>query len=166
MSSILDFIEKIIDLTGRIVSYLLIITVLATVIEVIARYGFNSPTIWAYEVEMFTCAILYALIGAYVLLHKGHVSVDLFYRRLSDREKIIINLVVFYPLILIMAGGLIYMGAGYAWASIIIGEKSYSSWGPPIWPVKLMLPIGSALIFLQATVDFIRNLSKLRGGLR
>ncbi len=157
-----DVIDKINDLIGKIVSYVLIITVAACVIEVAARYIFNSPTTWSFEVEMFSCGILYVLVGAYVLLHKNHVSVDMIYLKLGKRAKTIINLVIVFPLILIMSGGLAYIGFEYAVTSIALRETSYTAWAPPIWPVKLMLPVGSVLLGLQAISNFIRDLNDLK----
>lgn len=157
-----DVIDKINDWIGNIVSYVLIITVAACVIEVVARYVFNSPTTWSFEVEMFSCGILYVLVGAFVLLHKNHVSVDLLYLRLGKKAKNIINLVLVFPLTLIMAGGLAYIGFEYASTSIALRETSYTAWAPPIWPVKLMLPVGSLLLGLQAIANFLRDLNDLK----
>lgn len=166
MLRISDIIDRINEWIGRIISYVLIITVSACMIEVLMRYVFNSPTKWSYEVEIFTCGTLYVLVGAYTLLHKKHVSVDLLYLKFSEKTKLIINLVIFFPLILIMAGGLAYIGFEYAFTSIAIRETSYTSWAPPIWPVKLMLPIGGVLLALQAIANFLRDLNKLGGGLK
>lgn len=146
------------DRTGKIVSTVLVVTVGATVIEVVARYVFNAPTSWSYEVEMFTCGALYAMVGAYVLLHKGHVSVDIAYRRFNPRIQRLVNLVVVFPLIMTFGLALTYMGVEYAWTSFRIGERSYTSWAPLLWPIKMTLPIGSGLLVLQAVADFIREL--------
>jgi TRAP-type mannitol/chloroaromatic compound transport system permease small subunit len=161
--SLITVIEGVSEWTGRIVSYILLITVAATVIEVVARYFFNAPTMWSYEVEMFTCGALYVLVGAYCLLHKTHVNVDIISQQFSRKTKKILNLVVTFPLILIIAGALTYMGAEYAWTSIQMGERSYTSWSPIIWPVKITLPIGSLLLMFQAIADFLRELHDLGG---
>ncbi len=164
MLRFVEFIDKTSDLIGKAASYLLLITVAACMIEVVLRYIFNSPTKWSYEVEAFSCGIIYLLVGAHVLLHRGHVSVDILYQRLSERKKILINIVVVFPLIIIMAAGLTYIGFDYFWTSLAIRETSYSSWSPPIWPIKLMIPVGGVLMMLQAVANLLRDLHKLRGG--
>ncbi|HOO89431.1 MAG TPA: TRAP transporter small permease subunit [Syntrophales bacterium] len=164
--SLIAVIDGVSEWTGRIISYILLITVAATVIEVVARYIFNAPTVWSYEVEMFTCGALYVLVGAYCLLHRSHVSVDIVSQRFRPKTQKILNLVVVFPLILIFASALTYMGAKYAWTSIQMGERSYTSWAPILWPVKITLPIGSLLLIFQSVAEFLRELYSLGGETR
>ena len=163
---LISVIDGISEWSGRIISFVLLITVAATVIEVIARYFFNAPTTWSYEVEMFTCGAVFVFIGAYCLLHQSHVNVDLVSRRFSPKIRKMLSLIVVFPLILIVAGALTYMGFKYAWTSIQMNERSYTSWAPLLWPVKITLPIGSALLILQAVADFLRELYDLGGDSR
>ena len=158
-----DKIDSINNWIGKTISVIILVTVAATVIEVIARYLFNSPTSWAYEVEMFTCGIVYVFVGAYVLLHNGHVGVDMIYNRLNLKWQLWINLIVVYPLILIMTLVLVYIGWDFAWTSFVTAERSYTSWAPLLWPVKISLPIGSALMVLQVISKILRDVNKLKG---
>jgi TRAP-type mannitol/chloroaromatic compound transport system permease small subunit len=161
--SLADKIDGINKWIGKAISAVILVTVAATVIEVIARYLFNAPTTWAYEVEMFTCGILYVFVGAYVLLHNGHVGVDMVYNRLSPKWQLRMNLIVTYPLILIMTLVLVYIGWDFAWTSFVMAERSYTSWAPLLWPIKISLPIGSALMVLQVISKIIRDVNQLKG---
>lgn len=156
-------IHGVSEWTGRITSYLMLITVAATVIEVVLRYFFNSPTIWSYEVETFTCGAVYVLVGAYCSLHKSHVKVDVLSQSFSRKTNRMIALVVTFPLILIMVGTLTYIGVNFAWTSILMNERSYTSWAPILWPLKITLPVGSLLLVLQAFADFLTELYDLGG---
>lgn len=148
---------------GKMVSVIILVTMTATVIEVVARYIFNSPTTWAYELEMFTCGILYVFVGAYVLRINGHIGVDMIYNRLSPKWQLRLNLFVGYPLILVMTLVLVYIGWDFAWTSFVKAERSYTSWAPLLWPVKISLPIGSALMVLQVFSNIVRDVIKLKG---
>ena len=154
-------IERISHVTGEATSYLLLITVLATLIEVVARYVFSAPTVWSYEVEMFTCGVLYVLVGAYNQSKRVHVNVDLAYRLMGPKLQRFLRLAVHFPLSIIFAGALTYMGAGYAWTSVGMMERSYTSWAPYVWPVKLALPIGALLLSLQLVADFLCDIYNL-----
>lgn len=151
-------IDALSDRVGKGVSYLLLITMAATAIEVVARYGFGNPTSWAFEIETFTCGILYVLVGAYVQRHRAHVGVDLVYQLLSRRAQRLLRLGVNFPLGLVFAAALTYMGATTAWTSVQLLERTYTAWAPPVWPVKLMLPVGGLLLVLQLISDFLRDL--------
>jgi TRAP-type mannitol/chloroaromatic compound transport system permease small subunit len=159
----LAVVDAINDRVGRAVSYLVLATMGACVIEVVARYVFNRPTIWAYEFEQLTCAVLYILVGGFVLYHDGHVRIEVLYAKFGHKLQAFIDVVLCYPLLLLMAGGFTYVGVIFAWESIVIWEHSYTSWGPPLWPVKLMLPLGSLLLTFQVAANYLRRIMALTG---
>jgi len=166
LQPLIAVIGNVSEWTGRITSYLILITVAATVIEVVLRYFFNAPTNWSYEVETFTCGAVYVLVGAYCSLHKSHVKVDVLSQSFSRKTNRIIGLAVTFPLILIMVGILTYIGVTFAWTSIVMNERSYTSWAPILWPLKITLPVGSLLLLFQAFADFLTELYDLGGDLK
>ena len=87
MKAFLSVIDHISDWSGKIFSFLWIAVIIIIVIEVVLRYGFNAPTNYAHELTAFLCAVVYILGGAYTLYLRGHVSVDVFYNRLSWRWR-------------------------------------------------------------------------------
>ena len=80
-------IDKINDLLGRCISSLTLAMVLVTVIIVVLRYGFSIGFIWMQESVRFMHGFVFLLCAAYTLLHNGHVRVDIFYAKMSDRGK-------------------------------------------------------------------------------
>jgi TRAP-type mannitol/chloroaromatic compound transport system permease small subunit len=161
--SLVTVIGGVSEWTGKISSYLILITTAATVIEVVARYVFNSPTDWSYEVEIFTCGAMYVLVGAYCSLHKSHVCVDVLSQRFSKRTNRMISMVVTFPLILILVGTLTYVGVEFAWSAIQLNERTYTSWAPILWPLKITLPVGCFILVFQAIADFLTALYDLGG---
>ena len=96
MNSIIDgylkMIDAVNDRVGKWVSFLGLFMMVIVVIEVVSRYIFNSPTIWATEMnEMLLCAYA-ALAGGYALLHEAHVSVEIFQERMRRRTQAVLNL--------------------------------------------------------------------------
>ncbi len=126
-------------------------------VEVVLRYGFNSPTLWAHETAQFLYGTYCILGGAYVLLHKAHVNMDMVYVRLSTRARAIIDLIT-SPLLFIFLGLMLWYGSVFACKSVAMLEHSQTPWGPPIWPVKLMLPLAAFLFLLQGIVRFVRDI--------
>lgn len=150
-------IDSCSEITGRLVRWLLLVMMLITVYDVVLRYFFNAPTIWAYELCGFLLGPLWLLAGGYVLLHNGHVSLDILYRRLSPRRQAAIDLVT-YTLFFFYCGLILIYSWDYCWFSCIRREHSLTVWGPPIWPLKLCIPIGAMLILLQGIAKYIRDL--------
>ena len=150
-------IDTISDKTGRIVSFLILFLAIALMYEVVARYVFNKPSQWAHELGMFMFGAACMLSGAYVLLHKSHVNLDLLYSRVTRRKQAILDLITapvfFFVMILIL-----WHGTDFALNSWKMLEISSSPWHPPYYPIKTIIPIAALLLLLQGTVKFIRDL--------
>jgi TRAP-type mannitol/chloroaromatic compound transport system permease small subunit len=123
---------------------------------VVMRYFFNSPTVWAYELSGWLLGPLWLLGGAYVLLHDEHVRLDILYKRFTPRKRAIIDLVTF-TLFLFYCSLILIYGWDYFLYSFAKNEHSLTVWGPPIWPLKLMIPVGAAFILLQGIAKYIRD---------
>lgn len=151
---------KAIDLSSDVVAKYACWVILAlmsfTFYDVVMRYFFNSPTVWAYELSGWLLGPLWLLGGAYVLLHDEHVRLDILYQRFSPRKRAIIDLVTFTLLFFYCSLILIY-GWDYFLYSFAKNEHSLTVWGPPIWPLKLMIPVGAAFILLQGVAKYIRD---------
>ena len=92
MQKVLQIIDVISLITGKIVSFLILIIVGITVYEVILRYVFNSPTTWAFELNYLIFGAYSILGGAYTFYLKGHVNVDILYGRLSLKKLSLIHI--------------------------------------------------------------------------
>lgn len=130
---------------------------LLLVYEVIMRYGFNSPSHWAYETSTFIFGGVGILGGAYVLLQGQHVRLDVFYGRLSPRTKAILDLVT-TPVFFLVIVVLLWQSGAQAYKSVLIREFSDSVWGPPIYPIKIVVVIAVFLLLFQGIAKFIRDL--------
>ena len=154
----LGVVDSLNEWIGRIAAYSLYALFAVMLFEVIARYAFNAPTQWSFELTLFIFAYATFLGGGYVLLHKAHVNVDIFYSRLPPRGRAIIDLCT-APIIFIFVVVLLWQGWAVFWNSFSFLEHStVSRWNPPMYPIKIALPIGAGLVLLQALVKFIRDI--------
>ncbi len=149
---------------GKITSYLVLVMTAIIIYEIFARYLFNRPTVWVHETSSFIFGVSIMLGGGYTFIYRTHVNVDILYNRFSPRGKAILDLitsVLFFSFALV----LVWMGGAFAWNSLKALETSSTTWGPPIYPIKLTIPIGGALLLLQGLSKFIRDLSiAIKGG--
>ena len=158
MRTILRVIDSTSEWVGKVARWFWVAVVLVMTCEVIMRYVFNSPTMWAYETSMMIGAVAYALAFCYTHKHRAHVRVDVLYMRLSPRGRAIIDvigaLLLFFPLIILLAD----MSIDFAWRAWVINEKSVETyWYPPIAPVRTVLAIGLSLFLLQGGAQFFRD---------
>jgi TRAP-type mannitol/chloroaromatic compound transport system permease small subunit len=156
VSSLLHSIDNISNWIGKVVSFLIIALTFLICIEVVARYLLNRPTIWAQETSGMLMGAYIIFGGAYTLYTGGHVNMDVVYGHLTQKKKALIDVITFW-LFLLFCGGLLWMGGDSAWRALRNLEHSGSLWNPPIYPFKLILPIGVFLLLLQGLAKFVRD---------
>lgn len=154
---VVSVIEAISSWSGKAVSILLLALIGVITYEVVARYAFNAPTTWAFETMVFSAGVLYVIGGAYTYHLRAHVIVDIVYNMFSPRGKALLDIFVCFTFFLIYVGIVLSMGGIAAWESIIGNEHTGSFWDPPLYPVKVMVPIGFFLILLQGLAKLIRD---------
>lgn len=144
------------DWMGKIVSFLVYPVMLVLVYEVVMRYAFNSPTIWAHETSCMLYGAHFVLGGAYALRHDAFVNVEVFYMRFSRRTQAIVDLVT-WTMFYLFVGAMLWKSLPWAWASFSVKEFSNSTWGPPVWPVKWTIPLAAFFMLLQGMTKTIKD---------
>jgi TRAP-type mannitol/chloroaromatic compound transport system permease small subunit len=156
VNRVLRFIDHLSEWTGKASAFLVLALSLVIGYEVVARYIFNRPTIWAHEFSAMIFGAYLALGGAYILSTSGHVNMDLIYVCLSPRKKALIDIITFWFFALFCVA-IVWKGGDTAWYSLKIREEARTTWGPPLYPIKMVLPIGASLLLLQGIAKFIRD---------
>ena len=158
MRRILKLIDTISEGVGSWGRWFVVALILVGVYEVMMRYAFNAPTIWAYETSSMLGGTVYALGWAYALLHRSHIRVDVFFSRLSLRGQAIADsflaLVFFFPLIGLMAERSVFW-AWRAYTRNLVMMESY--WYAPQWPFRVILAVGICLLLVQGIAKFVRD---------
>lgn len=152
----LQWVDRLNIAVGRFISYLIWIGMAIIVLEVIQRYVFNSPSVWAPGYTQRIFAAYFILIGAYTLIQGGHVRVDLLLNTRSPRWNNFADLLNFTVLV-IWAGAMSYEAWYYFIDSWQFNELDDSALRHPMWPVMLSLFVGVVLITLQGVVGMIRS---------
>ena len=155
-------IDAFSEWSGKAVSWLILPLVFSLTYEGIARYLFNAPTIWAYDVSYMLYASIFMLGGAYTLRHGAHVRTDFLYNGLSERGKAVIDSVgyiLFLPVLLLYLFSL----TREAHHASDIGERSSESpWAPPLYPLRWMMVVAILLLLAQGVAEVIRALAAAR----
>lgn len=149
-------INNIADFLGRGVSYALIVMMCIATMEVVLRYVFNRPTNWAWDVNVQLFALVSAIAAAYSFHHGYFVNVDTFYKNFSPRRKLIADVLAF-AFAATFCVILVWLGFEAFWRSWTIRETYPSYFAPPAYPVKFLIPLGGALVLLQAVAKLISN---------
>jgi len=121
--------------------------------EVVARYAFNVPTAWSYELTGMLFGVLWLFGAGYSLTRDEHIRLELLYKRLSTRKQGILDMVT-WVFFWFYIGVIAYYGWQSFWFSFTVMERSRTYWGPLLWPWRLTVPIGCALLLLQGIVRY------------
>lgn len=159
LSRLLVLQDGISEFIGKAVSWLCLVMIGVLLYEITARYIFQNPTEWAHESTTMLYGTFCILAGVYTHLHNGHVRSEVVYQLFSPRGRAILDCITGF-IGLAVFGVFFFVVLGYAAESWKIGEvSSKSTWAPPVYPFKSVLPVAAALIWLQSLVHLIRDLA-------
>jgi TRAP-type mannitol/chloroaromatic compound transport system permease small subunit len=158
-----EFIGKIVDMMGFILSGVLVLMVLNVAYDVMMRYVFQASSVGMQEMEwhLFSLIILFGIgVG---LRHEGHVRVDFIYDKLSTRKKAVINIIgtimMLVPVALLIISGSI----GYVNDALMTNEISEDPGGlTHRWIIKSMIPLSHIFLLLSALGYVLANIRKYR----
>jgi len=123
---------------------------------------FFLPPLWTLETAQFFMVGYYILGGAYSLQLGAHVRMDLLYGSWRQSTKTWVDSFTVLFLIFYL-GMLLYGGFSSTEYAIQYGERSYSSWRPYMWPIKVTMCFGIFLMLLQAISELFKDIARLRG---
>jgi TRAP-type mannitol/chloroaromatic compound transport system permease small subunit len=160
-----QMIDRMSEWSGKAVSWLVLVLTVMLGYEIVMRYLFNAPTKWAFDMSYMLGGSYFMLGEAYTLYKKGHVRIDIFYSRFSDRSRAWIDAVFYIFLFFPLWGGLLYALIPYVYLSWETGERSMQGyWMPVIYPFKTVMPVAIFLFLLQGVAEFVRCILVIRRG--
>lgn len=160
-----SFIEGTNRYLGIATGQLYLLCAAVTVYEVIARYFFNSPTKWAFEIVMVLCASAWMLSGGYVALRRGHISITSFYAICSPTGQRFLDLFI-HCVGFITLFTFLHVTLEPMLSAIQISETSGTGFDSPLPTIlKIVLFAGVCFFWLQIVANFIRDVSTRRAKL-
>jgi TRAP-type mannitol/chloroaromatic compound transport system permease small subunit len=154
-------IDWINDRFGQIATWLVLFATLISAANATSRYLFSASSNAWLEIQWYLFAGMVLLGGPYVLKINEHVRVDLVYSAMSERVKLWVDLLGGIFFLMPMCFVMIYFTWPWFVESWRIQEGSMNAGGLIRWPVKLVLPIGFALLALQGVSEIIKRIQAL-----
>lgn len=175
MMNFVRWMDSVSTSLGKISASLVILTVAIGFYNVVARYlgrfvGVKLTTNMLIELQWYLFSLIFLFGFPYILKIGENVRVDFLYADWSMKTKAWVNLighlfllifciigiwVTFYPVL--QSWGLLPDGTFGHW------EVSPDPDGLPRAPIKTMMPVGFALLFLQGLAEIFKNVARIRG---
>ncbi|HOI81814.1 MAG TPA: TRAP transporter small permease subunit [Synergistales bacterium] len=157
MKNLFVFIDKTNELIFKAASWLIVPLIFGLFYEVVARYGFKAPTVWAYDLTYMLYGAMFVLGSAYVLARNKHIRVDLFYEKFSKARQRVVDILLYCILFFPPMALLVWKSYDYAIFAWEVGERSSSgSWRPSLVPLRIVFSVGMTMLLIQGAVCFIR----------
>jgi len=157
-------IDRLNDVIGRSISWLSTLLVVVVCFDVFTRYFMRSSSVAVQEMEWHIFAVLFLVGAAYTLKEDAHVRVDVFYSRMTPRQKAFIDLIGSLVFLIPFSLLVIYTSQTFISMSYAIQETSPDPGGLPYrFLLKAMIPSGFFLVLLQGISMIIHALCTLAG---
>ncbi len=165
LARLLGTIDRISLVSGKIIAWMILPMSLSLVYEVIARYVFNAPTIWASDISQILYGAFFMLGSAYALQRQQHIRTDFLYGKWSIRTRGMVDAACYIGLYFPAMLFFLYIGSEFAYRSVLFNERLVTSpWMPIIWPQKLAIPISTLLLLIQGVSELLKALYAARTG--
>ncbi len=152
------FDKKMAEFAG----WVIIVMMLTISYDVAMRYIFGAPTTWSFEINRYMLIMVVFFGGPWALPAGGHVAVDIFTEKASEKGRALMEAATSLMAIVYMSMFFVESAAFTinAWTNNI---KSTEYLGWPLWPMRSFLVIGSFFLGLEFIFRFIRNIAILTG---
>lgn len=129
MVKLISLLEAFTEKTGRLITALTLVMVVLSFLIVLLRYGFNIGSIAMQEGVLYLHATIFILGAAYTFKHDGHVRVDIFYHKMSVKNKAKVDLAGTLIMLLPFSIFIFYICFNYVSQSWSISEQSSEAGG-------------------------------------
>lgn len=157
-------IDALGERTGRAANLMILLSCVLSASNALSRYGFNWSNNWPLELQWYLFGAAVMLGASYTFQRNEHVRVDLIYGHVSERTRRWID--IFGVLLFLFPACLLF--AWLSWKSLFLPswrilEQSSNAGGLPRYPIKFIVPLGFALLFLQGVSELIKRVAAAAG---
>jgi len=156
-------IDAVNERIGRAGTWLILVVVLVSAGNAVSRFAFNLSSNAMLEIQWYLFSAVFLFCAAYVLLKNEHIRIDVIASRFSERGQNWIDIFGILVFLLPMAGIIAWLSWPVFMNALNTGEMSSNPGGLIRWPVRLMVPLGFALLILQALSELIKRVAFLTG---
>ena len=152
---ILKAIDSVSERVGKGVAWLLLGLIFTLFYNTFMRYLFSLPPVWSFDISYMLGGTVMLMGMAWVTCRRTHVRVDILYARLSEKGKLVVDVVLNMAFFFPLYGMLLYCGVSRAMYSYKIKEFSeVGFWRPMMWPYRWMIVV-ALVLWLLATVNWV-----------
>jgi C4-dicarboxylate transporter DctQ subunit len=147
--------DRLSDGLGRLSAWLFFLTGALITYDVVARYFFNAPTIWASEISQMLLIWGTFLGMAALLRRRQHIRITMLLALLGPRALAFAESFSLL-FIAVFSGAVAWYGWGIALDSLERGRTAGTLLNLPNWWTEIIIPLAFALLMLQALIEIAK----------
>ena len=166
MNALLAFsraIDALNERVGRLVYWLILVAVLISAGNAIVRKAFDMSSNAYLEIQWYLFSAVFLLCAGYTLLRNEHIRIDIIAGRFSRRTQTWIDVFGTIFFLFPMVALILYEAWPWFVRTYQSGEVSPSAGGLILWPAKILVPVGFALLGLQGISELFKRIAFLAG---
>ena len=156
-------IDAITERIGKAAIWIVLIVVLFSTANALMRYLFNFSSNALLEIQWYLFGAIFLASSGYTLLRNEHVRIDLLSSKLSKRGRTWVDILGILFFLMPMAIAIMALSWPVFVHAFAGNEMSNSPGGLIVWPARLMIPVGFALLILQGASELIKRIGFLQG---
>ncbi len=156
-------IDRLSERIGHAFYWLVLATVLISAANAVVRKAFNYSSNSLLEIQWYLFSAIFLFLAGYTLMRNEHVRIDVVAHRLSKRTQTWIDIVGTVFFLFPMAILIMWLSWPVFMDAYERHEVSTNAGGLIIWPARLLVPIGFALLIVQGVSELIKRFAFLRG---
>lgn len=155
--SITDKIDWVTEQVGQWLKWLVLFSSLISAGNALVRYGLHTSSNAWLEIQWYMFGAMFMLAAGYALKHEEHVRVDVFFSKMTPKQQAWVD--VFGGIFFLMPMAILigWMAIPAVINSYKITEYSSDAGGLLRWPIKIVIPLGFALLALQGVAEIIKK---------
>ncbi len=158
-----QLIDWLIERIAKGAFWLVLVMTIISASNAVIRFTFNYSSNGLLEIQWYLFAAVFLLCSPYTLQRNEHVRIDVLSGKLSPRGLAVVDIIGTLFFLLPMVIMVLWLSLPLVAESMKINEMSANAGGLLRWPVKILLPIGFALLALQGISELIKRFAFLAG---
>ena len=184
-------IDGMTEIIGRVLAWAIVAAVVISASNAVVRKVFDTSSNAWLEVQWWLFGVAFLLCSPWTLSSNEHIRIDIVNQMMPRWMKQAVEVIGHAFFLLPACAVMVFTSwpffvnslpskaevgtalAGFTtlplWAAckglLSIGEGSMNAGGLTVWPAKLLLPVGFALLFIQGVSELIKRIGIIRGDL-
>lgn len=159
-----EVVDRVSVAAGKMSAWLIVPMFLVLFYEVMVR-KFFTPTVWANDIATMAYGAHFFLAAAYTLHLQKHIRTDFFSKNWSLKTQVRMDIAQYVLFFLPGMAMFTWISWEFAKESWELKEALMTTWRPPAYWYKTVIPVSSALLLVQGLAEVVKCVKTLRTGI-